>query len=537
MSRRLLMALGGVALASALALLCLRPPPRPLVDAEHAGPVRGGTAVIALADEPDVLNSLVRTSAVAGMVLALVQASLAEMGEDLQWFPVIASGWTIAPDSMAITYHLQRWFWEDGQPLTSEDVRLSCDLLRDPRVGSPRADLLRAVRAVATPDAHTVRYEFASPQAQPVQTTAHSILPAHRLRDLDPASVARWPINRTPLASGPFRLAAWQAGRQLVLVPNPRYPGPAPWLDRVVLRILPDETARILALETGEVDLVYDVPANAARRLADRSDQRLVEVEGRVFGFLLWNVRRPVLRDPLVRRALSLALDRERMVRDLLGGFAAPATSYLPPALWNHHRGLVADPYRPDSAQVLLAGAGWELTDGVTVRQRDGERLRLDVIYRGGDALRDNSASLVRENLAAIGVQADLRAMELATALDFLRAGRFDAYLGEFQANLYADPSSLVMSGASDRFNFGGYANARVDSLLAAALREPARDRSLPLWYALQEELAADQPAALLYYPRQIVAYHRRLRDVRPHMLSPLNNLAEWWIAPTAGRQ
>ena len=498
--------------------------------ADPAIPVAGGMAVIALADEPDMLNSLIRTTSVAGMILALLQASLAEMGEDLQWSAMIASGWDIAPDSLAITYHLQPWFWEDGEPLTSEDVRLSYELLRDPRVGSPRADLLQAVARVETPDAATIRYEFTTPQAQPVQATAHSILPAHRLRGLDPAAVGTWPSNRQPLASGPFRLVAWQPGQQLVLAPNPRYAGPAAHLQRVVLRIMPDETARIMALEAGEVDLVYDVPANAARRLRAAPDLKIVEVQGRVFGFMLWNVRRPILSDPQVRRALSLALDRQRFVDDLLGGYGRPAASYLPPVLWNHHPTLAPDPFRPDSASALLAAAGWrsEARDGV--RTRDGQRLRLDVIYRGGDAVRESGAALVRQNLEAIGVQAVLRAMELGTALDFLRSGRFDAYLGEYQANLYADPSPLVLSGATDRFNFGGYANARVDALLTAALAEPDRARSLPLWYALQEELAADQPAAVLYYLRQLVAFNKRLRAVRPHMLSPLNNLAEWWI-------
>jgi peptide/nickel transport system substrate-binding protein len=512
------------------------PPSAPLDPDPGDEPTRGGTAVIAIADEPDVLNSLTRSSAIAGLVLSLLQVGLVEMGEDQQWWPVIASSWEVAPDSLSITYRLRPWSWEDGQSLTSEDVRRTCELLQDPRVGSPRADLLRAVQRVEAPDARTVRYHFSTPQAEPVQATSHSILPAHRLRELDPSSVASWPLNRAPLASGAFRLAAWQPGRQLVLEANPHYPGRAPWLQRVVLRILPDETARIMALETGEVDFIYDVPAPAAKRLAARPDLELFEVEGRVFGFLLWNVRRPALRDARVRLALSLALDRQRFIDDLLGGHAAPATSYLPPVLWNHHPGLEPVPYRPDSARALLAAAGWLAPADGGARRRDGESLKLDVIYRGGDALRENAAALVSQNLEAVGAQVSLRAMELGTALDFLRAGRFSAYLGEFQSNLYADPSALVMSGATDRFNFGGYANARVDSLLTAALNEPARERSLPLWHALQEELAADPPAAMLYYPRQLVIFNQRLRDVRPHMLSPLNNLAEWWIAPDQRR-
>ncbi len=501
-------------------------------DEVSAGPVRGGTAVVAVASEPDVLNALVRTSAVAGTVLSLVRASLAEMTPDLRWEPEIARGWEVAPDSLSITYDLRPWWWEDGTPLTSADVVLSYELLRDPRIGSPRADLLRSVAAVTAPDDSTVRYAFTAPQAHPVQATAHAILPAHRVGSRPRDAVGSWPDNRQPLASGAWRLADWKPGRQLELTPNPRYPRSRPWLDRLVLRILPDETARILALEVGEVDVVADLPAAAARRLAGSPRVALHEISGRVFGLVMWNTARPALAPAAVRRALSLAIDRDRICQDLFGGFARPAASYLPPALWNHHAGLAPDPHDPDAARRLLAQAGWQDRDGDGVRTRDGRPLRLEILYRGGDTGTDDVAAVVRQNLQEVGVEVRLRALELATALEFLRAGEFDAFLGEYQANLYADPSPLVASGATDRFNFGRYANARVDSLLAAALAEPDRARSRPIWEAVQEELAADPPAAVLYYLRQIVGVDRRLRDVHPHLLSVLDNVDEWWIAP-----
>jgi len=504
----------------------------PDAQVERGVPVAGGTAVVAVADEPDVLNSLIRTSAVAGMVLSLVEASLTELAPDLTWEPQIAASWELAPDSLSLTYHLRPWRWEDGTPLTSRDVRLGWQLLTDPRVGSPRADLLREVVDITTPDPATVRYHFAAPPADPMTATFHAIVPAHVVGGLDPDRLASWPLNRRPLASGPFRLESWVPGAQLVLERNPLHVLEPAYLDRVVLRIMPDETARVLALEAGEVDLVVDVPAATARRLDGHPDIALHEVSGRVFGFLMWNTRRPQLASAEVRRALSLAIDRDRFVDDLLGGFAEPAASYLPPILWNHHEGLRSDPFRPDSARTLLAAAGWIDADGDGVRERDGRRLELEIIYRSGDRVREDGAVVLRQNLRDVGVGVSLRALELATALDFLRNGRFDGYWGEFQANLYADPTPLVLSGATDRFNFGGYANARVDSLVLAARACRRRSDAKPLWDALQEELADDQPAALIYYPRQIVAINRRLRDATPDMLSPVNYLHRWWIAP-----
>ncbi len=509
---------------------------RTAADQPPATPVAGGTAVVAISDEPDVLNALVRTSAVAGSVLSQLRATLAEMDEDLRWRPEIARRWVVAPDSLAITYHLRPWRWEDGTPLTAADVVLSHELLSDPRIGSPRADLLRAVTAAEAIDDTTVRYTFASPQARPVPATVHAVLPAHRVRDLPRDDLAAWPDNRRPLASGRWRLAAWEPGRQLVLAPNPHYPLGEPLLDRLILRILPDETARVLALETGEVDVVADLPGQAARRLATAPAVALHGISGRVFGLVMWNTARPLLADPAVRRALSLAIDRPRICQDLLGGFATPAASYLPPALWNHHAELAADPHDPLAAGELLEAAGWRDVDGDGVREKGGRLLALEIIYRGGAPGGGAVAAVVRQNLATVGVKVELRALELATALEFLRAGTFDAFLGEYQANLYADPSPLVASGATDRFNFGRYANAQVDSLLGAALAEPDRARARPIWWRLQEVLAADQPAAVLYYLEQVVGVRTRLRDVRPHMLSVLNNAHEWWIAPSDRR-
>lgn len=495
-------------------------------------PETGGMAIIALPSQPDVLNPLIRTSSVAGMIISLVQASLTEMGEDMSWQPMVAETWEVSPDSMAITYHLRPWVWEDGVPLTAEDVRLSFELVRNPIIGCPRADIHRPVTAVTVLDSATIRYEFESPEPQPELRTSHTVMPRHLVADLEPGAVGSWPMNHAPLASGAFRLESWDHGQQLVLEPNPLYPLERPWLDRVVMRVIPDETARILALETGEVDMVMSVPPVAARRLKENPQIRLSEIEGRVFGFMMWNTRRPQLEDPVVRRALSLALDRERIVNDLLDGRGSEAASYLPTVLWNHHPDLAADPFRPDSARVLLEQAGWVDTDGDGVREKNGQELSLEILFRGGNPLIENGVVLLRHNLVEVGVAVDLRSLELATALSFLRSGRFDAYFGEFQANLYADPSPLIMSGATDRFNFGGYANARVDSLLEAALAEPNRELSLPIWYALQEELKWDQPAAVLYYPNQVVGYRGRLHDVRPHKLSPVNNLTEWWITP-----
>jgi peptide/nickel transport system substrate-binding protein len=218
------------------------------------------------------------------------------------------------------------------------------------------------------------------------------------------------------------------------------------------------------------------------------------------------------------------------LIDNLMEGYATPAASPLPPALWAHNADVSADPYDPEAARRLLAEAGWLDRDGDGVLDRDGRRFSFEILTRQGDPIRENGVVIIRENLHRVGIEANPRVLEHGTAIAMLQKGRFDAYLGLFQANLSVDPSSLLHSEATDRFNYGGYANAQVDSLLQLALSLADRRRAKPVWDRLQEILAEDRPMAFLYYPETLIAVSHRLQDVRPHLLSPYNNICEWWI-------
>ncbi len=148
--------------------------------------------------------------------------------------------------------------------------------------------------------------------------------------------------------------------------------------------------------------------------------------------------------------------------------------------------------------------------------------------------MRESCAVIIRDNLQQVGVEVNVRGLELATGLELMKEGRFDAYLGLFNANLYGDPSSVVRSSATPpQFNTGRYASARVDSLLDAALACRDRQVALGIWREVQSALSADPPAAYLFFPDRLVGVSNRLQNVRPHVLSPVNNLSQWWIRPS----
>lgn len=493
----------------------------------------GGTAVIAFAAEPDVLNPLIHHSAYSGQVLVLLQDCLMESESDLHYHPRIAESVTVAPDSLSLIVRMRPWLWSDGVPLTARDVAATWRLYVDPRTASPRAGgRIANVAAVEVLDDATLRYVFRERRADMLATLGHHILPAHVTDGLDPGEIRNWPLNQAPLSSGMFVLADWAHDRELVLERNELFPARQPLLDRVVFRIIPDETSRLAALEAGEVDFMEGLPVRAARRLEAGGDIEVHRVMGRLFGYIVWNLERESFADRRVRRALSLAIDRSVFVDGLLDGYARPAASPIPPGSWAHHADLPADPYDPAAAAALLDEAGWRDDDGDGIRERDGRPLRFTLITRRGDPVRENGAAAIRENLRRVGVDARPRVMEFSAAIDFVSRGEFDAYLGVFSTSLTVDPSPLLGGDAWDRFNYGHYAGAEADSLLRLGLSLADRDAARPVWCRYQEVIAADAPVAFLYYPDSLYGVSRRLRDVRPDMLSPYYNIEDWWIAP-----
>ncbi|HPF33837.1 MAG TPA: ABC transporter substrate-binding protein [Candidatus Krumholzibacteria bacterium] len=500
-------------------------------------PSRGGTAVIAFPAEPDVLNPLLYASAYSGMVMVLLNDSLVEMGEDFLYAPQIAASVTRDPDGLGLTAALRPWRWSDGSPLTAADVAASFQLIRDPAVASPRygavARTIVSVTAVA-PD--TVRYRFAEARADQDAALGHVLLPARLTADLDPAAVRSWPLNESPPSCGMFRLERWEHDRNLILARNEQYAGQAPLLDRLLLRIIPDETARFLELETGGVDMMTDIPPHLAKRLEGDPRFAVARTRGRLIGMVYWNHEDPLFQDVRVRKALSLAMDRQAIVDGLLGGYGQAAAGPIPPVVWAHDPAVAPDPLDPERARALLDAAGWRDRDGDGVRERGGRPLRFEIITRKGDPVRENAVVQLRENLAAVGVDARPLVLEFATAIDRVQAGDFAAYLGVFSARLSVDPSGLLGSDGFDRWNYGRYGDARADSLMRLGVALEDREAARPVWSAFQQLMAEEQPMAFLYHPDMLVAYDRRLRDVRPHVLSPFNNVREWWIAPADRR-
>jgi peptide/nickel transport system substrate-binding protein len=500
-------------------------------------PRRGGTAVIALGAEPRSLMPYTpgaqRTP--APDVLGLIFPQMTVTEPDLVTFsPLLARSWEWAADGRSLTFHLREDArWEDGVPITAADVRFSYDVARDTLIGWPTIRWKRDIESCEVLGPHTVRYRFSRRPREAERFAREGfVLPEHLLAGVPRDRWSAADFGKHPVGGGPFRLESWEPGQRLVLVRNQGYfESGRPYLDRIVLRIVPDAATRIRLLEAGEVDFVDELTARQAETLRAAAGVRVLTCPGRDYDYLAYNLRDPLFVSPRLREALTRALDRDGIIAGLLKGYADPLDGPIVPVLWAHDPAIPRVPYDPDGARRLLAAEGWRDTDGDGWLDRDGRKLEFTVLLASDNERRREIVVAVQSQWKDVGVAAQVQQLERMTLGERREQGLFQVLYGGWSSNIALEPQPIW--GCTGRNNFVHYCNSRVDSLIAAATFLPY-ERAKPPLFEAQRLIAGDHPYTWLYSVHNIVGTSVRLRDVRVDARGAMVNPESWWVADAA---
>ncbi|HET7457322.1 MAG TPA: peptide ABC transporter substrate-binding protein [Gemmatimonadaceae bacterium] len=514
-----------------------------LLGAACSAPTRpAGTVVYASGADLESLDPLVTVHPLSRQVQRFALfVTLARFDGRLVPRPYLAREWRWSGDRRTLTFVLNAGVpWHDGRPTTARDAAFTLDAARDPATGYARAADLAGVTEVSAPDDTTLVVRYATPQATfPAILCELPVLPEHLLGGVPRASLRRAAFERAPVGNGPFRFDSRTTGQRWVFVRNGAFPpalGGPPRLARFVVAVVDEPTTKFAGLVSGELDVAGIAPTAAP--LVRRDPSLRVATYPTLFSnALVFNAARPPLDDPRVRRALSLALDRRRIVDGALGGLAIPATSIVPPDAPLALGGTVDE--NPARADSLLDAAGWRRGPGGR-RARGGQTLALTLVTVGSG---DNAVEqLVQADFAARGVALEIRQLEMGAFLAAARAPRksYDVLL----TGIPGDLSLAYLAGMFDSrlaggaLDYAGYHTPRLDSLFAA-VRTASDERALGQgWAAVQRQLAADVPAAWIYHSRGVQGVARRLRGVTMDLRGELATLHDWTVdaPPSATR-
>ncbi len=514
----------------------------------------GGTVVVATTSEPTTLLPMLMVSQIERQITDLLYDRLAEIGEDVNTIgdkgfrPQLAERWDWAPDSLSIAFHLNPHArWHDGTPVRASDVRYSVAIAKDPALGSPALPLVTNVDSVAVRDSLTAVAWFKRRTPEQFYDLVYqiAIVPEHVLGNTPTAQLKTAEVARRGIGSGRFRLVRWDAGQRVELVADTANYRGRPKLDRIVYAVNPDYNSAATRFFAGDADELEQLRPEHVAKLKGDTVRRAVRYPSFQYAYLMFNHvdpkqptrPHPIFGERAVRRALSMAVDRRAMLRNVFDTLGQPLYGPFPHAISVADTTIPQLPYDTAKARALLDSAGWTLgADGI--RSKNGRRLEFAISTPNSSAPRHQYAILLQDALHRIGAGVKIDETDAATLGAKLNARGFDAMLFNFAT----DPSvsgfkqSWSTAGISkDGSNYAGYSNPAVDALLDSATTsfDPARAKS----YARRafETIIEDAPAVWLYEPPTIMGLDKRVRTTAMRADGYWSDLASWWI-PAAQR-
>lgn len=496
-------------------------------------PAYGGSLSEGIVGSPRFINPLIELSDADRDLVTLTHAGLMGLNGAGELIPVLAERYEISPDGKTYTFILRKGLtFSDGTPLTAQDVVYTVQKAQDPAIKSHLYANWSGVQ-VAAPDERTVRFTLSKAYAPFLSLTTLGVLPA---RLWQPISDDQFPfsiLQTEPVGAGPFMITdvsrdATGLIKSMSLKANRRYALGRPYLDTIHITFYPRAEDLSTALEEGDLESAYGVAAPNA----------LTAPYARVFGVFFNQSEKQVYARTEVRKALSLALDRTRIVDEVLGGYATPIMGPLPPMPLVTPTPVPTDANPTERAATTLQDAGWLYDGEARVWSHKASKQTLE-----GITLRTSNvpelkdiATAVKTDWEKLGIPVELELYESGDlSQNILRTRKYEALLYGMvigrDHDLYAFWSSQERNDPG--LNIALYANKTVDALLEEARSQPEpsiRARSLQ---KIEDAIAAEYPAAFIYAPHFTYVVPEDLYGVAlPQIVTPADrfaSVASWY--------
>lgn len=524
--------------ALAVGVLCAGP-----AHADQACGKRGGTLTYTYAAEPVALSTLKTTSVPVAIIATKIYEGLLKYGgPQLTPEPGLAKSWDISADRLTYTFHLRDDVtWQDGVPFTSADVKATIEQAILPYHTRGKV-FFGEVANIATPDRYTVVFKLKKPVPYFMQAFHASNTPifAKHIMDTidmkDRNAVMNSSLVNHPVGTGPFELRKWAPGRDIILDRNPNYwDKPFPCLDHIVMRIIPDGEARAVALKTGEVDLapMNSIPYADIQTFASSTNFTVTTKGTEGLGTDMWldvNNRTGPLANPLVRNAISDAMDREKIINIIWYGYGIPSRGPLVSTNPFFDKNLPPLTYNMRKAAQLLDRAGYPV-------KADGERFAITQYYLPYGAQYQRLAEYIRLQLGKLGIKVTTESLDIGGWLNKV-FNQWDYQMTSTFTDNRNDPTvgterifttSFIKKGATFE-NSMGYSNPKVDELFAAGALETDLQKRKEDFDQAQEIIQKDMPVIFLVELANVSIWNKRVHGILTNGLSSYGTWAHVWM-------
>ncbi|MDD2791222.1 MAG: peptide-binding protein [Sulfurimonas sp.] len=411
--------------------------------------------------------------------------------------------------------------WHDGAPLTSKDVIFTYETLISPKIVSPYSANFRFVKSVRAIDELTLEVKYTKPYFKALETWMMGILPEHILGS--DANIMNSAFNTKPIGTGPYKLYQLEHSKNIILIANENYFEGAPKIERIAFHVIADPMTRFLMLKSAALDIGSIEPMEYERQLSKDFFEKfnVYEEISRSYTYLGFNLRREKFKNPKVREALSLAIDREQLVKILFFDHAKVCTGPFLPSTKAFNEEVKAPKRDIKRAKELLKEAGYGAEHPFV----------FEIATSNANSIRPYAAEILQHQLKDAGVVVTLRVMEWQAFLNtIVFPNDFDTVLLGWGLSPMPDPYMFwhTQSDKKGGFNLVGYNNPRIDKMIEESQEIIDKTQLDGLFREMFKVIVDDNPYLFLFIPNSITAVDTQIQKIEPSPSGIWHNYIEW---------
>ncbi|WP_107838798.1 ABC transporter substrate-binding protein [Metasolibacillus meyeri] len=504
---------------------------------------RGDTVVVGLQEPGGVFTPYFNTSGYDGNVQSVMFEPLVDINEKGEAVAGLAEKWDIAEDGLVYTFTLREGLkFDDGTPLTADDIEFTLTLLHDPAYAGS-TDITEAsivggldykngdatnVSGIKVIDERTIEITTDKVSARTLRLLGGSVLKkdyygnGYVKGNLDYLTA----LHQKPIGAGPYRFVTYLPGQEIRYEANEHYYGGAPKAKGFIYKTTVGDAQQFF--QTGELD--YSALA------ANQDNFEFLQALGfadiniytsSAYGYMTFNHEKEVFKDPKVRQAFILGLDRQTIISTYYQGFAQVANVPVSPTSWAYTADVGSTAYDPEKAKALLEEAGWTLGTG-DIREKDGKKLTVYYFTTAG-GLGDTLIPIAKENYKEIGIDLQVEQMDFNALL--ARVDKGDHDLASFSTTMLPDPYNGVegFHTKSTNSTFKGYGTEEIDQLIDATIATNDIEGRKAAFHELYKALEENPPVIYMAYTKVLSGANARIEGFEPNgyrgIASSLRNL------------
>ncbi len=500
---------------------------------ENLEPNKGGTLYLQ-SYKVDTLNPLLTKKSSSMQVMNLMYDSLIRYDSNMNILPWLAESWQVSDDGMTWTLHLKEGVkWHDGKEFTADDVDFTFSTIMNYKTDTVYKTNTQYVSYYKAVDKYTFKVVLDQPYGHFIRMMNFPILPKHQFE-----SVALEDTYESfqPIGTGPYQFVTHTPLKSIELKANNSWwQDKGPYIEQIIVKILPDNQTALYALEAKEVDLVLTNVVDW-EKYSSKERLKTKEFTTNYYEFLGVNLNHRVLGNKEVRKAIAQGIDREKIIDEVLLGHAHITDVPMIPNSPLYDNSSQIYNYNRKKAKELLEQAGWKDLngDGILEKETNGVNMPLafELTTNNDNIIRTQTAEMIVSQLKDIGMNVTLKEVSWDELQNNINNKKFDIALIGLNLSQNVDLSFALHSKEIERgTNFSSYSNAIIDDLLYKAFMEVDSTKRKEIYSELQKLIVEDLPYISLYIRTSAVVYNDKIKgDISPTNMNIYHNIYKWFI-------